>query len=173
MSRAKKQTFTRKRILTPFWAVARCMPRRERFAKLQLQAIGVKVFLPYIKPSASPKLEPLFPGFLFVELEKQWSHVRYCPGIIDLYMMRGRPAKVRNSEMEALLAAHGPDGFIDLSLPPFRPQDGDLVYIRDGLFKRHIAIYKGRTSADRVKLLLSFLGSDQEIKLHKDDIGPL
>lgn len=163
----------RPRIKAPYWACAIIKHGREKFAKKQLEARGVKVFFPRAKLSRSPILKPLFPGYLFIELENQWTHARYCPGVIDLVMERSKPLECRKSEIERLIRLQGNEGFIDLSPPEFKPQPGDLVRVHDELFKDLLATYISEAPDGCVKILFeNFLGKPLEHTTSKRKIAP-
>jgi transcription antitermination factor NusG len=168
MARRRKNIGMQKRLRLPYWGVVRCVRGHERFTKLNIEERGNRAFIPYIKRTRSPKLEPLFPGYVFVLFDQQWTHIRYSPGVIEIVMNRGRAAKCQFEEIEELIAAQGVDGFIDLSPTDFNPKPGDQIKISQGLFKDHLASYIARTPEDRIRALISnFLGKPIEIIIER------
>jgi hypothetical protein len=74
----------------PYWACARTLLRREQLALHFLTLNGHETYLPRLRErrfSHGRRIEarpPLFPAYLFVRIELQWSRVRWAPGVAAL-----------------------------------------------------------------------------------------
>src|SRR5512146_3283021 len=70
------------------WHVAKTKPRLEPQTAVVLEARGLQTYFPMIaagrRPRRQERLEPLFPGYLFVRLDSStpdWVVARSAPGI--------------------------------------------------------------------------------------------
>src|SRR4051812_32446308 len=93
------------------WYVARTKPGREQQATAILDQRGVGVFLPTLprrRPRAGQRTwEPLFPGYLFAQLElrsEQWLLARSAPYVSYFLGERGEPSAVPDDFVTALRA---------------------------------------------------------------------
>ena len=160
-----------------YWAVARLQPHRERLALHCLGLAGFTVYLPRLRAervSHGRRIEicpPLFPGYVFVSIELQWSKARYAPGIVSLIMNGAGPAYVPD-QVIAGIRAHEVRGAVELPKSSgFKA--GDHVKILGGPFRGRLAIYAGMKSHQRVEVLLALLGSQQRAILPRADVEAL
>jgi transcriptional antiterminator RfaH len=162
-----------------FWAVARTQPNREDFAIKMLAIKGFpETYLPLIKEkiphekSRFTRVEgPMFKNYLFLVIEDRFWDAMKCPGISRLLMDGIRPAKVRDGVVEALKAREV-NGYVKLpGLPGLDAlKAGDRVKIIHGPFAGLPAFYAGQSSRDRVKVLLTLLGSSRPVTMASADI---
>ena len=146
--------------------VVQTQPQRERLAVKELSNQGFRTFLPCLKHPPrvwkgkflEPRLEPLFPKYLFVQLsltEEPWRSINGTRGVIRVMCMDSeRPSPVPQEAMLRLLAA---GEMIDVQSAglPFNP--GDTVEFQSGSFRgRHALV--SLCAKDRVTLLLDLLG---------------
>jgi len=61
------------------------------------------------------------------------------------------------------------DGHVVLPKPPGLTR-GDKMHVIHGPLKDSIAIYQGMRGRQRVEVLLTFLGGQQRIVLHREDV---
>jgi transcriptional antiterminator RfaH len=162
---------------SPFWCAARLLPQREAAATQCLGLAGFETYLPRLRErrlvrgrrvEVSP---PLFPGYLFIWIEVQWSRARWAPGIASLIMAGDGPARVPNSVISEIRSRER-DGLVELAKPP-RLRRGDQVRIVQGVFRGYLALYDGMAPRERVMVLLSLLGGQQRVELPYDAIVPL
>jgi transcriptional antiterminator RfaH len=72
----------------PYWAAARLQPQRERLALDCLARAGFETYLPRVRKPRTirgRKVEataPLFPGYVFLQIELQCHAARWRPGIL-------------------------------------------------------------------------------------------
>lgn len=124
------------------------------------------VFLPRVRETYSPKLTPMFPGYLFIKIvDGQWSHIRYCPGILYVVANHERAARVADREIKRILSECKKHGYVDLYEEPEPLKEGQHVEIKHGLFKGQFGRYKGKTADERNRVLLSMFGKEAEIEV--------
>jgi transcriptional antiterminator RfaH len=114
---------------------------------------------------------PLFPNYLFIWIEAQWSRARWAPGVACLLMAGDGPARVPDSVISEIRSRER-DGLVELAKPP-RLRRGDQVRIVQGVFRGHLALFDGMTPRERVMVLLSLLGGQQRVELPSDAIEPI
>jgi len=152
-----------------YWCAARLMARREGVATHFLKLAGFTTYLPKLRESRTVRGRrvdtepPLFPGYCFVFVALQWHAARWCPGVVTLIMDGSCPARVPDGVIKEIRARER-DGLIELPKPPGLRR-GDRVRITSGPFSDHLALYAGQTSADRVAVLLTFLGGRHRTEL--------
>ena len=74
------------------WTVAQTEAQRERIAADHLVRNGFAIFLPLIK--MRERVEPLFPGYIFVRIEMQWRRINGSIGILRVLTSCDRPARI-------------------------------------------------------------------------------
>jgi transcriptional antiterminator RfaH len=114
---------------------------------------------------------PLFPGYLFIWIEIQWSRARWAPGVASLIMAGDGPARVPDSVISEIRSRER-NGLVELVKPP-RLRRGDRVRIVQGVFRGHLALYDGMAPRERVAVLLQLLGGQQRAELPADAIEPI
>ena len=156
-----------------YWACAQLETRRERTALYFLSLNGFKTYCPRIRterPSRARESSTwLFPGYAFVWIELQWHAARWSPGVIRLVSGgSAEPAKVPVSVIDDLKSRER-DGFVMLFKPPGLTR-GQRMQVTHGPLNGSIAIYQGMRGRQRVEVLLTFLGGQQRIVLHREDV---
>lgn len=129
-----------RRKLKKNWLVIYVRPRWEKKVDKLLQEQGIETFCPLRTTEnqwADRKKKvsvPLFNGYVFVRInDRDLTKVRYTMGVLNYIYYLGRPAVIRDSEIEKLkdMVLNYNDLEI-ISLNDFEP--GDRVRIRSGLF---------------------------------------
>jgi transcription antitermination factor NusG len=142
-----------------YWAVARTLIRREKFAADQLGGVGFEVFAPKTTTG------PLFPGYLFIRIGDTWRAIDRTVGVLSLVKFGDAPARCPEAEVEALMDRVDPDGLIRLAPPPKpsrRPIPiGAKVRVAGGF----TGIYLGMTAREREKVLIDLLGRQRPVIL--------
>ena len=106
---------------------------------------------------------PLFPGYVFVALEKQGANIRRVNsthGVARLISFGNVPATVPTELISALRQRCDGDGFLR---PPVRLQPGDQVIVKSGPFANFVATVEKLTPDRRVWVLLELLGSTTKV----------
>jgi len=158
------------------WYVVHTKPQQEALAASMLEErLSLTVFLPEVRRRSRGHLRrtPLFPSYLFVEidLENTEAHaVNTTPAVIRLVAFGGRPQPVSSRVIDALqarLAEIEEQG--GLPQHPFRV--GDRVRLKEGPLAGLEAIFVGpMRPAERVRVLLEFLGQEQEALVPVEDL---
>jgi transcription antitermination factor NusG len=144
---------------SPFWAVVRSLPQRERFASEQLGLRGFETFLPMVATKRAPA--PLFNSYFFVRIVEQWRSINFCFGVLGLVRVGDCPSKMPDHEIDALKAMIV-GGFVRLpEAPPKAPsrviRKGAKVKIISGPFTGLTGLSQGQTSRQRELILLAAL----------------
>jgi transcriptional antiterminator RfaH len=158
------------------WYVVRVKARQETIAEENLARQGYRVWLPQIslqrrrRGKWRPVVEPLFPGYLFVQLQpgvESYAPIRSTRGVTDLVRFADEPIPMPGDIVEGLrlrqeeLEAEG-------SSMPFQP--GDKLHIVDGAFSGWEGVYALSEGEDRITLLLEILGKEQRLSVRKNDV---
>jgi transcription antitermination factor NusG len=147
---------------SPFWAVVRSLPQRERFASEQLGLRGFETFLPMVATKRG-EWRPLWNGYFFCRIVEQWRAINYTFGVLCLVRVGDCPARCPDHEIDALKSMIV-GGYVRLPdkpppAPPRAFKRGDRVKIIGGPFEGVRAIHSGMRAGDRERILLSLLGS--------------
>lgn len=146
--------------------VVQTRPQKEQTAAFELQNQGFSTFFPVIKRAPRvkrgqlvvPPLQPLFPKYLFVQLDLDldpWRSINGTRGVVRVMCMdEYRPSPVPVLAMTRLLEA-GELIEEDMAALPFNL--GDTVEFVEGPMKGRQGLV-GSCAADRVTLLLDLLG---------------
>ncbi len=115
-------------------------PRNEKKAADRLTAKGYQVYCPVIRTvrqwsdRKKKVLVPMFSSYIFAytdELER--PHLLYDPGVLNFVFWLGKPALVRDGEMEAIKKIESIGD--EIQVEGVRLQKGQLVTIPEGPFK--------------------------------------
>ncbi len=138
----------------PRWFACRTRPRAEKRVEHLLAERGIEVYLPRIareRQWADRRRVvqfPLFPDYVFGRFATEQIHrVLTTPGVAMVVYHSGRPAPIRDAEIENLrLLARGLDALRQEPVPhPFRERD--WVRVTDGPFlglKGVVTQFRGR-----------------------------
>jgi transcriptional antiterminator RfaH len=105
--------------------------------------------------------EPLFPGYLFVQLDQvsdNWYPIRSTRGVSAIVRFDGQPLPVQDEIIEAIqrrLAGCA------VRVPYLRP--GEHVRIRDGAFADLEGVFVANDGNERVVLLIRILQREQAL----------
>jgi transcriptional antiterminator RfaH len=157
-----------------FWAAAQLQPQRDGLALHCLRQAGFETYCPRLREQRTAhgrkvvRTPLLFPGYLFVLIELQWSRARWSPGVVRLVLNGAAPAAVPDGVI-AQLKEREVKGLIELPRPPkFHP--GDRVRVLHGPLAGHIGLYAGMKPHERVEVLLAILGATQKVTLSADAV---
>ncbi len=160
----------------PAWYVLRTQIKRERLAAANLRRLeGVEVFLPRLRYQKATRrgriwwVEPLFPGYLLVKfsLVEMGRAVTYAGGVSHTISFGSEVPEVPEEFVESLKAEvaklESSDDEIEVN---WKVNPGDEVEVADGPFKgMEGQVVEVRPGAERVKLLLDFLGETQPVEV--------
>ncbi|RZK76874.1 MAG: UpxY family transcription antiterminator [Pedobacter sp.] len=122
------------------WLVVYVRPRWERKVGLLLEEHGIESFCPTSTKENQwadrKKLvtTPLFSGYVFVRIsDRDLSKVRYTIGVLNYIYFMGKPASIRDVEIERLKTIV--NGYENLEVVALSAlSTGDRVRIKSGLF---------------------------------------
>ena len=106
------------------------------------------------------KLEPLFPGYLFVNLEQtdpMWAKLRSTRGILRIVSFANKPAAIPDDvilHIKDSLHTVAEQGGI---------KPGQAVDLEDGPFKGVSAIFQAYDGEERAIVLISFMQKQQTV----------
>ncbi len=164
---------------TPCWYTVHTKPLREVLvADLLQERLSLAVFLPEALQwyRGQMVMRPFFPRYLFVEADLQKvevSSINSLPGVIRLVSFGGMPQPLQPHIIEAIrkrLAAINAAG----GLPRYGWNPGDRVRVTDGPLAGLEAVFQGPMKpAQRVKILLQFLGRLQTVEVPPEHLEPI
>lgn len=160
------------------WYVVKTKVRQERVAEDNLRRQGYAAWLPQLQCERrrrgkwQPATEPLFPGYLFVELEagvQNFSPIRSTRGVASLVSFAHEPRAMPEGAVEVLRQVHS-DEASSASTTPF--EQGQKVRLVDGPFAGWEGIYDKRAGDERVMIMLQVLGKQQPLAFARDNVVP-
>ncbi len=161
------------------WCVVNTLPHQEARAEANLIRQGYRAWLPTLKRSRrharriDTVLAPLFPAYLFVELDltKQiWSPINGTSGVRRLLCDNKRPSRVPHSFIEALRQKTNGEGVIAVADSSLR--SGQKVRLLAGPFVDCLGTLLRLDAKDRVALLLSILSQEVRAVMSAEMIAP-
>lgn len=163
----------------PRWFAVQCLSSRESTAAAHLHNQDFQVFLPRRQKTRrhARKIDivfaPLFPGYLFVQLDltrDQWRSVNGTYGVGRLVMQGEAPAPAPRGIVEALRDACDKNGV--LRLPGDELKLGQSVRILTGAFADFIGEIDRLDDAGRIRVLLDIMGGRVPVVLPKVGVVP-
>lgn len=159
------------------WYLLHTKPRQEAIAAENLLRQKFRVFFPLYRRNRRKRgrwvtlEEPLFPGYLFIHVDltrQNGAPIRSTKGVSGLVRFGLEPAPVPDAVVEALMQKV--QDKTDEAPPLFK--SGDAVNIVAGGFTGLQAIFQAEKGADRVLLLLDWLGRRMPVIVHRDAVAP-
>ncbi len=164
------------------WFVAQTQPGKETLSQAHLERQSFPSFLPvYLKTIRHARqekevLRPLFPGYIFVEIDPerdQWRSINGTRGISALLTQDNKPIPVPLPIIQQLQNEQKETGAISLdALGLFKI--GEKVRLTEGAFEDQVAVISALSDKDRAKVLLQFMNRTIEVEaplttLEKED----
>ncbi|MHB8348072.1 MAG: transcription/translation regulatory transformer protein RfaH [Acidiferrobacterales bacterium] len=165
---------------TDSWFLVYAKPRQEETAKQNLERQGYRVYLPRAvqgRRRAGRRVmvvEPLFPRYLFVQLNLQsdnWAPIRSTVGVAALVRFGSAPARVPDSLITLLRSNETASGIHEWTQTLLR--EGQRVQVAEGAFAGYQGIFLARTGRERVIVLLDILGRPVRAQLTADQVDPV
>jgi len=157
------------------WYLIKAKPGQTERAAQELRNQNYEVFCPSIQVERVrggkriQKTEPLFPGYLFIELsetDSNWRPIRSTRGVAYIVCFGNKPAVVPDQVVENLREREKVQEQ-RRDLAPKQP-----VIIDEGPFRHLNAIFLEYDGEKRAFLLLELLGRWQKLSLPLDTIRP-
>ncbi|WP_404363770.1 transcription/translation regulatory transformer protein RfaH [Marinobacter sp.] len=108
------------------------------------------------------KLEPLFPGYLFVNLEQtdpMWAKLRSTRGVIRIVSFANKPAPIPDDIIQHIKNS------LDRVAEQGGIKPGQAVELEEGPFKGINAIFQAYEGEERAIVLISFMQKQQAVKV--------
>jgi transcriptional antiterminator RfaH len=152
------------------WYAVHTKPRAEPIAREHLERQGYRCLFPRLRRTVRTstglraRIESLFPRYVFILTDaavQSLAPVRSTRGCVGLVRFGGEPARVPESVIASIRARmDADDGVARLDPPDLVP--GQRVRITDGPLSGLEAVFRTFEGAERVRLLLDFLGQARE-----------
>ncbi len=158
------------------WYVVHVKANEEECAARHLEQQGFTIFCPRMARTIRHARKvrtvfvPLFPGYLFVELDvsrQVWHCINGSRGVVRLVTQGERPSAVPHGVVEAL-QQHAGLAMEDTS----KLKLGMPVRIESGIFTDLIGKLHGMDRSGRVRVLLDLLGRSVVVALESDAVAP-
>jgi transcriptional antiterminator RfaH len=120
------------------WYAIHTHPAREAVAAMNIERLGLQVFLPKIKEQktvwgvAKSVIKPLFSGYLFAQFcPARYLHlIQYARGVRRVVGNGNRPLPVDDEIILAVREGIGEEGYVQIQPKPMHP--GDRVMVHEG-----------------------------------------
>lgn len=162
------------------WYAVQVKQHNERRGECQLTLRGIPVLLPLIEVIRRYRtrrvayLEPLFPGYLFANVEptesnpQMWQTLRWTPGVKRILGSGDVPIPLADAVIDAIRERTRELGFVR---PELQHVSGSKVRIRGGPLAGLEAIFDCSMSrSGRVRVLLELLGQQARVEVDAVDL---
>jgi transcription antitermination factor NusG len=154
------------------WLIASYKRNEVKRLERNLLNQNYNFYLPKItikKTNANPKVEVLFPGYIFINTcLENYAALKYTIGITNIIKFGDNISFISDEEIEVIQMAEDASK-IDPVLP--RIKIGQDVMIAKGSFKGIIAKVCSLPSKERVDIFLTFLGSSRKVTILEKDLA--
>jgi transcriptional antiterminator RfaH len=155
--------------LMHYWTVAQTESQREAIAADQLTRRGFEVYAPKIKNRK--RVEPLFPGYIFVRIAERWHAINSTIGVLRVLTTDDHPARLDDRIIAEIRLRESPSGFVRLP----RPKPGKTrARILKGSFMDYVGLYTGQMG-NREQVEIALFGRMVLVTLQPSDlqfVGP-
>ena len=141
-------------------------PNQESIATEHLARQGFPSYCPRFKekkPNKKAVIRPLFPRYLFVEIDQAWYPIRGTRGISHVLLGANGPQLVPYKVIQSLRDREE-GGLVSLT-PKARFSPGTKVKASSGPLQGLALIYEGMSAHDRVRVLVDLLGRSVVVEL--------
>jgi transcriptional antiterminator RfaH len=147
-------------------------------AEANLRQQGYQVWLPRLVRArrharkVDTTLAPLFPGYLFIRLNRHmqaWRAINSTFGVRRLICQGETPTPVKTGFVEALMQRADAGGVLAMQQDDLRP--GESLHILSGPFSDHIGTLVRLAGEDRVALLLNLLGREVPVLVPRHQVA--
>jgi transcription antitermination factor NusG len=153
------------------WLVASYKKNEVKRLERNLLNQNFEFYLPKIvikKINSNPKLEALFPGYIFVNTSfENYAALKYTIGIKNIIKFGNNISCVSNEEVKSMQIAEATSKKNPVAS---QIQIGQDALISNGSLKGSIVKICSLPSKDRVSVLITFLGSMRRVIIQEKDI---
>ncbi len=160
------------------WHAVFCKPKQDERAEAHLLNQGFEIFRPKVRCRITRngrrkvRIESMFPRYLFVRLGtagQDWGPIRSTRGAVGLVRIGQQAAQVPQPVIEALRQRCDDQDIINLN-GTIDYQLDEPVEIIDGPCAGYRALFKARTSEERVSVLLTLLNQERCVEVSESSI---
>ncbi len=151
------------------WYVVYTKSRQEQAVASELEKMGIETYCPMItevrqwSDRKKKVTSPLIKSYVFVKIEETERNKAFeVPGVVNFLFWLGKPAIVREDEIETLKTWLNGEEYSEVELNTLTP--GDQLIIANGSFKGKKAII-AEVGKKRLKLILKSLGLVVNVKI--------
>jgi len=157
------------------WYAVQHKPAQGDRAVAHLQNQDIDCFYPKItvekikSGKRTKKLEPLFHGYLFVNLEQtdpMWAKLRSTRGIIRVVSFANKPVAIQDEVIQHIKMG------LDTVTEQGGIKPGQTVELEDGPFRGISAIFQAYDGEERAIVLIRFMQKQQRITVSVSAISP-
>lgn len=150
------------------WYALQHKPAQGDRALTHLQNQDIACFYPKITVEKikagkrTKKLEPLFPGYLFVNLEQAdpvWAKLRSTRGVLRIVSFANKPAAITDEVIQHIKTS------LDLVAEQGGIKPGQVVQLNEGPFEGINAIFQAYDGEARAIVLINFMQKQQRVKV--------
>ena len=150
------------------WYALQHKPGQGDRALTHLQNQDIACFYPKITVEKikagkrTKKLEPLFPGYLFVNLEQsdpQWAKLRSTRGVLRIVSFANTPAAISDEVIQHIKNS------LDSVAEQGGIKPGQAVQLNEGPFEGINAIFQAYDGEARAIVLINFMQKQQRVKV--------
>lgn len=150
------------------WYALQHKPSQGDRALSHLQNQDIACFYPKISVEKikagkrTKKLEPLFPGYLFVNLEQtdpMWAKLRSTRGVLRIVGFANKPAAISDEVIQHIKESL--DSVAELG--GIKP--GQEVQLNDGPFEGINAVFQAYDGEERAIVMINFMQKQQEVRV--------
>ena len=161
------------------WYLIQFKPNAHNTAERNLNLQGFKTFLPLQeltlrnKSQFTIRLKPLFPGYMFVNLDlnaTSWRKIKSTFGVSQIVCSDGIPQAIPHELIFGLISRC--DRYGKLLLPEAVMQ-GDTVEFIAGAFTNFVATVEAIDSEKRIWVMLDFMGKNTRVQVTSKEIRSL
>ena len=157
----------------PTWFAIYTKPRQEQIALENLQRQAFHCYLPmainpYQRRTAKPKIEPLFPRYLFLKAQpdqQSLAPVGSTRGVATLVRFGTKLVQIPETVIRTIENRQDPETAL-VQLDPVPVNPGDKVKVFDGPLAGLQGIFQERVGEARALLLMNLLGGEQTIEVN-------
>jgi transcriptional antiterminator RfaH len=164
------------------WYLLASKPREEKRARINLEQQGYTTYLPLVQRASrrggkhSVRIEPLFPRYLFIQLDKEtdnWAPIRSSfgvSGLVGFGIRRNHFIPIPETIIE-LLRSHEDDFGIHQLEEANWLKKGDKIRITSGPFAEIEGIFVMEDGLHRSMVLIEMMGKQQHITLESSQLA--
>jgi len=115
------------------------------------------------------KLEPLFPGYLFINLEQTdpaWAKLRSTRGVLRIVSFANKPAAIADGVIQHIKDSLGS------VVQQGGLKCGEVVQLSNGPFEGINAVFQAYDGEERAIVLISFMQKQQRVKVPVSVLKP-